>query len=552
MDQMNIFGMNSELGGLSLFGDAEKKEAEEKAKAEEKKAEKKKEKKPSASKSKAKKPAAVTLTGAITVLSSAFRYVVENDGEMSVIDALKKAYEAGFKEVAVSNVTRFDNTLLIDTFGAGASPDDEAVQFVGGVFTVALGQHRVELSADMFDDLEEDEISVYDVTRKYVELNPDFKGCGLSVAKGIAAPVFSEQKEKDELPETVRVYADGAVQEMEKEEFFSSLPADDAVEVQIFASSTGALFTSYVTKERVAVKPEDFDLKVDAKKVAERYKLPFTLRMITFNTRQELTSEDFGGKSAVTKDELLEYLKAQRIGGKVFQQDRQIEVYYDENNAIVSVAIVSGKKGGEIIEHPSYTRWLLENDAFQRIVDAGAKFFGLIKEKGDVAWQDTDIGVFFSKWSKKKDDTPIAVDFAHSKLPKVPYSILKAIVTEFQKDLSRETMVFIMWNTIMKQYYLAMPEMVTSKVSIDYYASAPEMMERGDLLFMTVHSHNTMPAFWSDTDNEDECYTGLFGVIGRLDQANPMVRIRCGVEGCFKELALDDIFEAEPCEEVAS
>ena len=33
---------------------------------------------------------------------------------------------------------------------------------------------------------------------------------------------------------------------------------------------------------------------------------------------------------------------------------------------------------------------------------------------------------------------------------------------------------------------------------------------------MDIHSHNTMGAFWSGTDNADEKETRLFGVLGKI------------------------------------
>ena len=533
---MNLFGDFNNT--MSLFGEAGKQAAEEQAKAKEKKEKKTKVTKPKKGTSKA----SLKLKGAITIVSQAFRYVVENDGEMDVVDALKAAFAEGYKEVAVSRITQFDNTLLIDPFGADPEDEDVLVEFVDDKLIVPLGQHRVELTPEMFD-MDREEISVYDLARKYAELNPAFKGCRMSVAKGVAVPTFSQEVEKDKLPERLSVYKNNSVVEMTKEAFLSEMPADDEIEVVFLKSQEGVYFPSIGSGTKVSVIPGDFDLKTKGEKAAEKYRLPFTLRLTTFNTTRELTSDDFGGKRAVTKEELIDYLKTQKM--KVFQQERGFEVYYDAQNNIVSIALVSGKKGAEIIEHPSFKAYIAQKDAIDRIFATVPTLFGFMLQKFEVMSHETEIGTFFTKWTARSDSTPAAVEFANSKLPKVPVNILHGIIQEFRRDLTRESMVWIMWNRKMKEFYAYMPQMETSKVSIAYDLSElSDLTEDGDQLFMAIHSHNTMPAFWSNTDNEDESrYYGLFGVIGRLDTDHPQIRIRCGVEGCFKELSLSDVFE---------
>jgi hypothetical protein len=51
-----------------------------------------------------------------------------------------------------------------------------------------------------------------------------------------------------------------------------------------------------------------------------------------------------------------------------------------------------------------------------------------------------------------------------------------------------------------------------------------------------------MPAIFSEIDDEDEVYTGLFGVIGDLDKKTISMSFRAGMEGKFKSLYYADIF----------
>ena len=75
------------------------------------------------------------------------------------------------------------------------------------------------------------------------------------------------------------------------------------------------------------------------------------------------------------------------------------------------------------------------------------------------------------------------------------------------------------------------------------YAVGDELNDRNIIQFMDIHSHNTMNAFFSRIDDEDECYPGVFGVIGRLDKEIPDVLLRAGLEGCFTTLKFSEVFE---------
>jgi PRTRC genetic system protein A len=128
------------------------------------------------------------------------------------------------------------------------------------------------------------------------------------------------------------------------------------------------------------------------------------------------------------------------------------------------------------------------------------------------------------------------VDFK-MRLPKIPVFLLETIVKEFKKDLSKENILLIYWSVKEHSYYLARPKAICDKISVVY-----EMTHTNDVLVMTVHSHNTMHAEFSETDNNDEIYTGLFGVIGDLDKQCISMSFRAGLEGSFKKLAPSDIF----------
>jgi PRTRC genetic system protein A len=60
-------------------------------------------------------------------------------------------------------------------------------------------------------------------------------------------------------------------------------------------------------------------------------------------------------------------------------------------------------------------------------------------------------------------------------------------------------------------------------------------------IILDLHSHGSMPAFWSATDNADEVGFRFYAVIGRLDK-KPEIRLRLGVYGYFLSLLITTLF----------
>jgi PRTRC genetic system protein A len=59
---------------------------------------------------------------------------------------------------------------------------------------------------------------------------------------------------------------------------------------------------------------------------------------------------------------------------------------------------------------------------------------------------------------------------------------------------------------------------------------------------MDIHSHGSMKAFFSFTDDRDEQGLRLYMVVGRLDTLLPEVELRLGVYGYFATLNIDEVF----------
>ena len=130
-------------------------------------------------------------------------------------------------------------------------------------------------------------------------------------------------------------------------------------------------------------------------------------------------------------------------------------------------------------------------------------------------------------------------------LPKIPYQILDEVIAFFRslakEQTALEAVAFIYWSFADSKYYAYVPKQDVSETSVDF--SIPEIDSGKFLQVLEIHSHNTMHAFFSDTDNKDEKATGLYLVIGRLDRLVPEILLRMSVGGKFKTVEPSLVFE---------
>lgn len=130
-------------------------------------------------------------------------------------------------------------------------------------------------------------------------------------------------------------------------------------------------------------------------------------------------------------------------------------------------------------------------------------------------------------------------------LPKIPYEILSEIIAFFKANITEtselEAMAIIYWSVPESKYHIYIPKQAVSKTSVD--SSLPDMNEEEFVLVMEVHSHNTMPAVFSPTDDEDEKVTRLYTVIGRMNKVFPDITTRISVGGKYVAIDPAQVFE---------
>lgn len=464
-------------------------------------------------------PKETLLTGPVKFIGVGFTFDYGEAGKKyKPTVVVKAAYDAGFKEVLLADLTHDGKSTICMSIDKKASDDD--IQ-MGDSVTVMLGEQRATYTPEDFEGMEKEEISIFDLTIKFIETHPEFKGCGLRFdpLSKVAMPVFDKKiKFGDVAKPENKFYFNSQFSNINIDTFDDCYKSEDFKPVYHISDSKN-VFISTTLKNKISFTAKDAGLEGTApsKKIKEVYRLPFTLWIETYGTKRACTAEDFG-KDVVTKEEVIDYLKNYY---RIFRsQTRKFDIAYDRNSHVVGVAVVSGEKGAATMAAPL--------NIIQFPVSR-------TEMNTTVRTENTEIGVFTGIEDNITHEVS-NVNFTMS-LPKIPGAILNEIVKEFKKDLTKENMVQIFWSVENMCYYLVKPKATYTKVRVHY-----ELAHTMDVLVMTVHSHNTMPAVFSGTDDMDEIYTGLFGVIGNLDKQYMSASFRAGMEGSFKTLSITDLF----------
>jgi len=142
-------------------------------------------------------------------------------------------------------------------------------------------------------------------------------------------------------------------------------------------------------------------------------------------------------------------------------------------------------------------------------------------------------------------------DFSYNKLlykiKKPDISIYQNILYYFRKYSNIELLILIYYNKETNSYELVIPKQTVNQCSIKYEFNNEYLNTSKYIKYLEIHSHGTMPAFFSSIDNDDEKCTGHFyGVIGNIDQVIITQKFRFYKgNNTFENLKLNHIFDIE-------
>lgn len=178
--------------------------------------------------------------------------------------------------------------------------------------------------------------------------------------------------------------------------------------------------------------------------------------------------------------------------------------------------------------------------------------------RSDGLWEvrKNKIGTFYkqlyagaiSGFPKLDAEDPVAEGFELS-LPKIPRRLLSQVLAFFRKlcdDHDFEAYAQFYWNPERQEYWIRVPQQRVSKGRVEYVSASD--VDPSNVLVCEIHSHNSMGAFFSGTDDRDEKSRGdrFFGVVGRLDTSSPEMKLSYilgGGERTF--VSIDELFDDE-------
>ncbi len=493
----------------------------------------------------------------VTVKGRGFRHLMNGTGTIKMSELADKLIEVGLKHIMLPNIGLFyiaeTSTVFVTDSSVVADDAETMVLFddENSEVTVADGYLQSSFKVSDFEGKELDEVTLADLANKFALINPEYEGCKLlyDAACNIAYPVIDRIYANALLEEeTVTVIVNG-----ERQVFEGGLNVNELCKkiagvlggAEAYLAKTGSMyFLSYTHgKEKYYAKNATVVVK-NAKKVEKKYVLPLDLYIVTWNMHYTITSDMFGGKEKVTQGEVIaEMAKRERMFA---DKDRKVDFMYNEEQHMLSCMFVSGKKGAALAADAHTGIWkMIRSEKELNECRMKDQFLGLYHEaKESFKIFCLPHGNFYGYFGKELECCTVKRVEFERKLPKIDRSLLDNIIQYFRSDLSKEMIVKVLYNKSTHEYMVVAGKGKSTKVGIEYdfSDSIPLMAAAGMINVMEIHSHNTMPAFFSETDDQDEQYPGIFGVIGNLDTLTPSICFRAGVQGIYKEIPVNELF----------
>ena len=143
-------------------------------------------------------------------------------------------------------------------------------------------------------------------------------------------------------------------------------------------------------------------------------------------------------------------------------------------------------------------------------------------------------GEFIAPKNNVVDFSEIRAGFIPA-LPKIPAQLMGEIIAFFRSFMTEseenEAMAQIYWDKAEKRFFAYVPKQSVCKEEVEANLhDCPYDDEERYICYADIHSHNSMDAFFSGKDDRDECSTGLYLVLGKLDHFYPEIKARifCG------------------------
>ena len=162
----------------------------------------------------------------------------------------------------------------------------------------------------------------------------------------------------------------------------------------------------------------------------------------------------------------------------------------------------------------------------------------------------TPLGTFIAPAENVEELSEVRAGF-RPVLPPVPLNLFLQVIAFFRSFLREgqelEALVHLYWDSVQKEYRVVVPPQWVEKASVDAVLSENDVLDQERYLhFADIHSHNTMAAKFSITDDMDERATRVYLVVGRLDHYFPQVEARISCNSRFVSIPTEQIISPLP------
>ncbi len=125
------------------------------------------------------------------------------------------------------------------------------------------------------------------------------------------------------------------------------------------------------------------------------------------------------------------------------------------------------------------------------------------------------------------------LEFAELKIPRVPARWLHSILASAIRHMPDEAMYQFLWDG--SEWRCLMPAQAGTPTALHFADDGQAVID--------LHSHNSMAAFFSMTDDADEQGLRFYAVIGKIATWQPEIRVRVGVYGHHLDVPADMVFD---------
>lgn len=390
--------------------------------------------------------------------------------------------------------------------------------------------------------LDDGNYCIKDLRDIFVSAYPEYEQCSVvKLADGLYAPIPKGEKEVQmawafydvdyPIPSGVK----------DPVEALKLIPELSGINAKTFPLTVKALF------KEGAFRPHFFyqksaqgtGSKVAAKaavKAEKKVKLPVKVCFTFGAMPATLTAEDFGGESSVPMQKIKDIVLDKYTALK----DVKTDFCYMEN-----VPVAGTEKTENLIQVLVYMQG---KGAFFPTFDSRQEAEVFLDEgSGDAA--RFRVGDEFGKIQRVPAGTFVqypnqALKFSLSR--KMPQEILCELIALFRLAMPLEdaARVYIRKDGTFFVHHLTPTAQTRVFVNFEDTDQPQEALTGKAALFCEVHSHNSMPAFFSGQDFRSSVYPGLYVCIGRLDRSG--VEVACCAQMDWKTVTVPatDVFEA--------